>query len=221
MTNAFNLSQLANNTNSSGQVALGTGVSGTLGVANGGTGAATLTSANVILGAGTSAVTFVAPGTTGNILKSNGTTWTSGGMPAGSVLQVVQTAYSTLGSTSSASYVTSNLTASITPRSTSSKILITSSIPIETGTANRQMALTIYRGATNLSSSGTPLNGFGKVYTNAGNLQLIASMSYLDSPATTSSTAYTIYYASVNVAGAVTVFSDSQTGTITLMEIQG
>lgn len=41
MSNAFNLSQLANNTNSSGQVALGTGVSGTLPVANGGTGLTT------------------------------------------------------------------------------------------------------------------------------------------------------------------------------------
>ena len=38
MTNAFNLSQLANNTNSSGQVSLTTGVVGTLPAANGGTG---------------------------------------------------------------------------------------------------------------------------------------------------------------------------------------
>jgi hypothetical protein len=51
--------------------------SGTLGVANGGTGAATLDANNVILGNGTSAVQFVAPGTNGNVLTSNGTTWTS------------------------------------------------------------------------------------------------------------------------------------------------
>jgi hypothetical protein len=56
---------------------LSTGVTGTLGAANGGTGVASLTSNNVILGNGTSAVQFVAPGTTGNVLKSNGTTWTS------------------------------------------------------------------------------------------------------------------------------------------------
>lgn len=48
-----------------------------LGVANGGTGATTLTANNVILGNGTSAVQFVAPGTNGNVLTSNGTTWTS------------------------------------------------------------------------------------------------------------------------------------------------
>jgi len=102
MSNAFNLSQLANNTNSTGQVSLtagvtgtlpiangGTGttsttftnlttnVTGTLPVANGGTGAATLTANNVMLGNGTSAPTFVAPSTTGNVLTSNGTTWTS------------------------------------------------------------------------------------------------------------------------------------------------
>jgi hypothetical protein len=47
-------------------------------VANGGTGAATLTANNVVLGAGTSAVKFVAPGTSGNVLVSNGTTWSSG-----------------------------------------------------------------------------------------------------------------------------------------------
>lgn len=52
-------------------------VSGTLPVANGGTGAATLTANNVILGNGTSAVQTVAPGTSGNVLTSNGTTWTS------------------------------------------------------------------------------------------------------------------------------------------------
>jgi len=46
-------------------------------VANGGTGATTLTANNVLLGNGTSAPLFVAPGTAGNVLTSNGTTWTS------------------------------------------------------------------------------------------------------------------------------------------------
>lgn len=62
-----------------------------LSVANGGTGATTLTSNNVLLGNGTGAVQAVAPGTTGNILTSNGTTWQStapaatAGVPTGSV----------------------------------------------------------------------------------------------------------------------------------------
>lgn len=52
-------------------------LAGTLSVANGGTGATSLTANNVILGNGTSAVQVVAPGTSGNLLTSNGTTWAS------------------------------------------------------------------------------------------------------------------------------------------------
>ena len=62
-----------------------TAFSGTLPVANGGTGATTLTANNVLLGNGTSAVQVVAPGTSGNVLTSNGTTWSSTALPAGGV----------------------------------------------------------------------------------------------------------------------------------------
>jgi len=58
-------------------VNLASQVTGTLPVANGGTGVATLTTNSVLLGNGTSAVQTVSPGTSGNILKSNGTTWES------------------------------------------------------------------------------------------------------------------------------------------------
>jgi hypothetical protein len=63
-------------TNATG-LPLSTGVTGTLPVANGGTGATSLTANNVLLGNGTSALQVVAPGTSGNVLTSNGTTWTS------------------------------------------------------------------------------------------------------------------------------------------------
>lgn len=48
-------------------------------VADGGTGASSITANSVILGNGTSALSgnLVAPGTSGNVLTSNGTTWTS------------------------------------------------------------------------------------------------------------------------------------------------
>jgi hypothetical protein len=77
---------------------LTTNVTGTLPVANGGTGATTLTSNNVIIGNGTSAVQFVAPSTTGNVLTSNGTTWTSAAASGGVTLlsTVTGTAVSTL-----------------------------------------------------------------------------------------------------------------------------
>lgn len=48
-----------------------------LAVADGGTGSSTLSANAVLLGNGTSALQTVAPGTSGNVLKSNGTTWTS------------------------------------------------------------------------------------------------------------------------------------------------
>jgi hypothetical protein len=50
-----------------------------LAVADGGTGASSITANSVILGNGSSALSgnLVAPGTSGNVLTSNGTTWTS------------------------------------------------------------------------------------------------------------------------------------------------
>jgi hypothetical protein len=59
-----------------------TGLTTPLSVAQGGTGAATLTSNNVLLGNGTSAPQTVAPSTSGNLLTSNGTTWASAAPPA-------------------------------------------------------------------------------------------------------------------------------------------
>lgn len=69
---------LTPSTATSGAVTL----AGTLAVANGGTGLATLTANNVILGNGTSTPSFVAPSTSGNVLTSNGTTWNSTAIPS-------------------------------------------------------------------------------------------------------------------------------------------
>ena len=99
MTQASNLAKGGSNFNSTGNLSLTTGVTGTLPVANGGTGATTLTANNVLLGNGTSALQVVAPSTTGNVLTSDGTTWTSsapaaGGtvIPAGTVILFYQAA---------------------------------------------------------------------------------------------------------------------------------
>lgn len=61
-------------------------------VADGGTGASSITANSVILGNGTSALSgnLVAPSTSGNVLTSNGTTWTSAApvdpVPSGAVM---------------------------------------------------------------------------------------------------------------------------------------
>jgi hypothetical protein len=104
---------------------------GPLSVANGGTGLATLTANNVVLGNGTSAPTFVAPGTSGNILVSNGTAWTAGGVPypsqtgnAGKVLTTNGTAASwqnavfARGSVSSAGVLSGGINCSASKTST-------------------------------------------------------------------------------------------------------
>ena len=85
-------------TNATG-LPLTTGVTGTLPVANGGTGATTLAANNVLLGNGTSALQAVAPGASGNLLTSNGTTWTSAA-PTVQWTRVVKTSDQTYSSTS-------------------------------------------------------------------------------------------------------------------------
>jgi len=155
------------------------------------------------------------------VLDGNGdiTGLVAGALPstvigAGGVLQVVNNTYSTSTSTSSGSYVTSGLTASITPTSSSSKILILVSFTCTINDTGRQLTYTLYKNnTTNLASS-----GYGQLFNNVGNLQGVGSLSVLDSPATTSSTTYTVYFQST-ISGSVTMFHNSLTGTITLMEI--
>lgn len=77
MTQAFNLSQLANNLDSSGRLDASDGLVNAVPVPNGGTGQASLTQNNVLLGNGTNPVQVVAPGSSGNVLMSDGTTWSS------------------------------------------------------------------------------------------------------------------------------------------------
>ena len=55
---------------------------------------------------------------------------TTSQMPTGSVLQVVNATFTTASSTTSTSFQQSNLVASITPTSSSSKILILCSFPV-------------------------------------------------------------------------------------------
>ena len=65
---------------------LTTGVTGTLPVANGGTGAATLTGYGaVVMNSAGTAATSVAPSTVGNLLTSNGTSWVSSAAPSSGV----------------------------------------------------------------------------------------------------------------------------------------
>ena len=89
MTAAFNLSQLANNLNTAGQLDATDGLVGALPVGNGGTARTTLTANNLLAGNGTGQVNLIAPGPSGDVLVSNGTAWISSSAPAQTTSQVL------------------------------------------------------------------------------------------------------------------------------------
>ncbi len=66
-----------------------------LSVAQGGTGAATLTADNLLVGNGTSAMAFLAPGTTGNYVKADGTNWVSQTAPTATTDNTMRTILAT------------------------------------------------------------------------------------------------------------------------------
>jgi hypothetical protein len=153
----------SNGTNTTlSQVNVATDVTGTLPVANGGTGASTLTSANVILGAGTSAVTFVAPGSNGNVLTSNGSTWTSAAPPAGGVTSlngqtgaITNTDYGVIGSYTVAGINTYTQSAEFAPDTTVAGNTLTRSTSTVNWTGLNGSVVFGSGESTSLSLSGT------------------------------------------------------------------
>jgi hypothetical protein len=152
--------------------------------------------------------TFTLPGTGGTIDRLN---------RAGNILQVVNATYGTTTSSSSSTFADTGLTATITPTSASSKILI---LVTHTGcgkfTNNTFLLLRLLRAATVISNFERTAGA-----TAAATLSFIGacSINYLDSPATTSATTYKTQFASANNNSGVEVQNDSSMSTITLMEV--
>jgi len=138
-------------------------------------------------------------------------------LPTGSVLQVVNATYNTSFTTTSTSFQATGLTASITPTSSTSKILILVSQELYQSTAANSGIMTIYRGSTSGTNLGNSTFGFASNYTLATSIACGASVIYLDSPATTSSTTYIT--AIRTEGGSVITCANAQVATITLMEI--
>ena len=152
-------------------------------------------------------------------LKSQGSTT----LPTGSVLQVVsvnqtsQVIISTINT-----WTAVGLEATITPSSTSSKILVTVCGSQYTDVNDQSAGATIFRGSTNL---GHVNYGFMPTYYNVGggstyDVQMGCSTTYLDSPSTASAVTYSVKartdkntYRWNGLRSAV--------ATITLTEIQG
>ncbi len=136
---------------------------------------------------------------------------------AGSVLQVVNATSTSSVSSTSSTWVATGLTASITPTSATSKILVFGQGFIFTTASSTQLNITLYR---NGSSVVSPAYGFGDLYsTTGGVIELIMPFSYLDSPSTTSSTTYTIYLRNPTAVGTAYFGEANRLSVITLMEI--
>lgn len=177
---------------------------------------------------GTTAVTVDASQNTtlAGTLATSSRGITKASMPSGSVLQVVSLAANqgnSASSTSSTTFSTTGFSLSITPTSSTSKILvIANGAMTQTTTSGTGCLATIYRGSTNLASGAT--NGFAYYENSSGSgfQWVTGTMQVLDSPATTSSTTYTIYFRAVNNGGGAgtAYYSINYAGNgITLMEI--
>lgn len=136
-------------------------------------------------------------------------------LPSGSVLQVVTGTYSTTTTTSSSSPVTTGLTATITPTSATSKVFVVVSETVRKAGGASGCDLILYRASSPIYY---PMYNMGYSSGTTNTTTLNGSFSYLDSPATTSSTAYTVYFL-VNSGSTGTVQVDDAKATITLMEI--
>jgi len=137
----------------------------------------------------------------------------------GKVLQVINAKFGTLTSSSSSTFADTGLTASITPSSASNKILVFANmVGCAKSANNTYMGLRLLRNSTTIHLLETQA-GYtaGSVTSNFGS----DSVTFLDSPATTSATTYKIQFNNTPATGTVIVNDGSSLDgcTITLMEI--
>ena len=178
-------------------------------------------------------MTFIIDGTAGETFPDSSVQATSAlvagktpyaAMPAGSVLQVVQYSYSTGTTTTTSSWVATPLAGSITPKFTTSKILVCFSALTYTGSSATAGLATVFRGdatGTNLATANANNYGFGGTYVGSNiGVQAVVSGMVLDSPSTTSSQLYTVAIRSES-GNTVSIFANNTKGTLTLLEIAG
>ena len=161
---------------------------------------------------------------------------TAAKLPAGSVLQVVSTTMTdTLVYASQNTYADiAGLTATITPTSTSSKIMVTCNVVMINTGSNIYVALkrgSDFVGTGPASGNRSQVSSGNAHDTSVGTNGLLAlNFEYLDSPSTTSATTYKVQ--SITDTGTVTyvnrtpndtnaVYGVRSQSTITLMEIAG
>jgi len=143
-----------------------------------------------------------------------------GGLSArqtGEVLQVVSNTYQVTSQidTTSTTFITTGLSGTITPTSSSSKILAiaTFDIKVQSGSTN---LVTFYKNGSNIVAQHL-------IQHSAAGDYIPATMQYLDSPASTSALTYTVYFRSASGSYTSSFGGNSYTafpiGVVTLMEI--
>jgi len=135
---------------------------------------------------------------------------------AGSVIQVVQGQYSSTVTTSSTSYIATGLTASITPTSTSSKILVLVSHPsTDKRIGNTYLGLRLNRNGSLITTITNQDMYNGQVNVTSSNI----SYTYLDSPSSASALTYSTVFNSGAGNAQVSINWNGGPSTLTLMEI--
>jgi hypothetical protein len=142
----------------------------------------------------------------------------------GKILQVINATFSTSTTSSSTSFADSGLTASITPSSASNKVLVQIALNgIERRDTLNWLIANVLRDTTEIISDFAGRAGYIQKYgssdsdyhTGVG----AAAVTYLDSPATTSSTTYKVQIKANAGSASAGICSVNSTSMITLMEV--
>jgi len=139
----------------------------------------------------------------------------SGGV--GKVLQVVISEHSTQTTLSTDTYTDIGHSATITPSSTASKILVMWRAHARTSIAGSGFGTKLVRGSTAVWTSNS---NYSQYYANAGEIHSSHNISYIDSPSTTSATTYKLQASSYG-SNLIKMNSDGEKTQIVLMEIAG
>jgi hypothetical protein len=128
------------------------------------------------------------------------------------ILQVAATTHSTTATSTTTTFADTGLTLSITPSSTSSKILVYVSQRVYADAGNTGSDIRIVRGSTTL------VTGVNIGYADNYGISYYPAV-YLDSPNTTSATTYKTTFNRSQGAGTIFMQPDSNASYICLMEI--
>lgn len=131
------------------------------------------------------------------------------------VIQIIAGTSTTAFSTTSSSFQTTNLSASITPSSSSNKVLVMVNGQFIIDTSAAAGAVTVARGGTNILAT----QGFMNPTATAANSFYMASYTYVDAPASTSALTYAVQIKSNGTNTTEFPGTTNSTQSIILMEV--